>query len=221
MGAKVTFDPATRSIIVTQAPVSGVVTLSIKVDVYSDGKEDWLTDANLQKMKFPIRPIGGDTIPGGVIGDTYVIEGGWTITPYEADHELILDGNVFAEAGELVDDTVGAYRVRVTSRVSTLVEVRQTAVSGLTPTESTALTNLDSNVTTIQSDVDLVKVDARVAARGKKVTKRSTDPATLPGTLEVYDPDDDSLVGTGDLWEDEDGTTGYQGRGIDRQDKVS
>jgi len=84
-----------------------------------------------------------------------------------------------------------------------------------------ASTGLAVVSTEMQADIDQILLDARVAARGEKITKRSTDPATVPGTLEVYDPDDDSLVGTGDLWEDEDATTGYQGRGIDRQGKVS
>lgn len=79
----------------------------------------------------------------------------------------------------------------------------------------------------LQADVDEIKQDARVAARGMKITKKSTDAeGGVPGTLEVYDPLDDSLVGTGDIYEDhvDDGapsTVGYRDRGINRQEKIS
>lgn len=185
MGAKVTFDPVDRHIHVTVAPVDGVITLNIKTDLYSDGKEDWLVTPELQKMKFPIRPIGGDLIPGGVIGDTYVIEGGWTIAPYEADHELILDGNVFAQAGELVDDTAGAYRVRVTSKVSTLVEVR---------TDESAAANM-------------------ALLRKIMTNKLVTDPVT--GFLTIYDDDDTTVLKQWDIFEDVAETQRYQGQGIE------
>lgn len=79
----------------------------------------------------------------------------------------------------------------------------------------------------LQADVDEIKQDARVAARGMKITKKSTNAeGGVPGILEVYDPLDDSLVGTGNIYEDhvDDGaaeTIGYRDRGINRQEKIS
>ena len=64
MGSKVTFDPTTRIIQVDQAPVDGVVNLDVKVDLYSDGKEDWVSEANLITYPYPIRSVGGDPLPG-------------------------------------------------------------------------------------------------------------------------------------------------------------
>ena len=43
MGQKVTFYPVTQIIQVDIAPVDGVIDLDVKVDLYSDGKEDWIT----------------------------------------------------------------------------------------------------------------------------------------------------------------------------------
>lgn len=100
MGAKVTFDSVNYLMVVTQAPVDGVVTLDFKVDVYSDGKEDWLADDELAKDQFPIRAVGGDPVPGGkVLDPTFFILPPWHILPYDADHELRVDGNVYREDG--------------------------------------------------------------------------------------------------------------------------
>jgi hypothetical protein len=127
MATKVTFNPANREIQVVTAP-SGTpptIDLNVKVDLYSDAKEDWLTDPELQKMVFPIRPIGGDPVPIGFLGETYLLENGWHIHPFEGDHVFNIEGNIFPETGqELVADTQGEYRVQVNLIVSTLVEVR-------------------------------------------------------------------------------------------------
>ena len=100
MGAKVTFDLTAFEILVTQAPVDGIVTLNFKIDVYSDGKEDWLTDPVLPRSLFPIRGVGGDPVPGGAMLDpTFFIAAPWKIRPYDADHELIVVGNVYRDDG--------------------------------------------------------------------------------------------------------------------------
>lgn len=190
MGVKVTFDPVDRHIHVTQAPVNGRIVLNIKQDVYSDGKEDWLATPALHGLKFPIRPIGGDLIPGGVIGDTYVVEGGWTIAPYEADHELVLDGNIFAVSGILVSDTVGAYRVTVTSKVSTLVEVRADTSSA--------------------ADLSLL--------RKIMTNKLVTDPDT--GIMTIYDDDGTTPLIQWDIWEDVAEMVRYRSQGLEVRDPI-
>ncbi|MDX1407028.1 MAG: hypothetical protein R3330_02815 [Saprospiraceae bacterium] len=188
---------------VTQAPdANGLIVLNVREDLYSDGKEDWLADATLNKMRFPVQAIGGNPLPLGVLGDTYILENGWKIAPYEADHTLRIVGNLFAAEEPLVVDTVGNYRVRVQEQVATLVEVR-------TDTSAAA-------------DLAVIKKDVRIAARGGKKLIQSVNPTGgVPGVLEVYDPDDDSLVGTGDLYEDSDDTIGYRGSGIDHQGKIT
>jgi len=194
MGAKITFDAAEREFVVTQAPVNGVITIDVQVDLYSDGKEDWLTDPTLDVMQFPINPVGGDQFGLlGVIGSWWIVQYGWHFKPFEADHTMRLIGNIATAAGwELVQDTVGAFRVRVENEVSTLVEVVQTGISGLTAVESTQLQRIDDGVF------------------GQKVLRISTDPATLPGFLLLYDDAGTPvLIGHKELWADEAKTLGW------------
>lgn len=124
MGVRVTFDPTTKIIQVTEAPVGGVVNLDVKVDLYSDGKEDWRASASLFKYRFPIRAVGGDPLPGSkALGSTFFLAPGWTIRPYEADHRLIVNGNLYVEDGSSpYTTTVGTYNVLIEAEVSSLVD---------------------------------------------------------------------------------------------------
>lgn len=128
MGAKVSFDPVNKIINVTQAPalIGGeqVVELNVKIDLYSDGKEDWITDASLQKLDFPLRAVGGDPLPGSKsLGSTFFIAPPWRIRPYEASHILRVNGNMYMEDGTSpFTQTLGTYNVMVESTVSNLVD---------------------------------------------------------------------------------------------------
>lgn len=106
MGAKVTFDPTTYEIQVTLAPSSGIVTLDFRRDVYSDGKEDWRSTDALAKHAFPIRAVGGDPLPGALTLDpTFFVAAPWKLLPFDADHELIIVGNVYREDGASIVKT--------------------------------------------------------------------------------------------------------------------
>ena len=191
MAAKVSFEPATKTIQVTEVP-SGTpptVTLNVKVDLYSDAKEDWRADSTLQKMRFPILPLGGNPVPIGVLGDSYILTDGWHIAPYEADHEFIIEGNLFPEVGyELVADTVGAYRVTVTRQVSTLVEVR-TSDAG------------DADLALIRRILD---------------NRLHTDPAT--GIMTLYGDDGVTPLRQWNIWEDIAAAQAYRSQGTERRD---
>lgn|SRR3990167_690263 len=100
MGVYVTFNPIDYLIEVTKVPVAGASSLDFKIDIYSDGKEDWRTTDALAKHTFPIRAVGGDPLPGSLTLDpTYFILPPWRILPYDVDHELTISGNVFREDG--------------------------------------------------------------------------------------------------------------------------
>lgn len=187
MGAKVTFDRVNRLIVVTQPPdADGRITLNVQVDLYSDGKEDWLADPNLQVMKFPIEPIGGQTVSIGQLGTTYLLRYGWHIKPYEADHELVIEGNLFTEGGEPVTvDTTGTYRVAVTQQVSTLVELRQIYEQALEDIRKVLLNRMEtdpnSGVLKVYDDDDATvvftanvyeDVAATVPYRGRGIERR-------------------------------------------------
>lgn len=190
MAAKVTFDPVNRSIIVTQAPVGGVIVLDVKVDLYSDGKEDWLATPSLQKLKFPIEPIGGNLVPGRVIGDSYVLDYGWSIKPWEADHDLTIVGNLFTQFPPLVDPSIGGYMVRVESIVSTLVEIRTDASAA--------------------ADQALI--------RKLLTNKLVTNPTT--GIMTIYDDDGITVLRQWDIWEDLAESQRYRSQGLEVRDPL-
>ena len=74
MTAKITFDAGNKIIVPTGPPSSdGIIALDAQVDLYSDGKEEWLVDSSLAKMKFPIEPIGGRVVAPGKLGTTYLL----------------------------------------------------------------------------------------------------------------------------------------------------
>ena len=100
MPVQVTADPNTRIISFIVAPVSGRSTVNVSIDIYSQLKLTWLSDVTLQKLKFPLRPVGGDSISNTETVGKYVFlanDQGWRLEPYDADHELKLIGNIFPE----------------------------------------------------------------------------------------------------------------------------
>ena len=146
MGAKVTFNEITKIIEITQAPdVNGDVTIDVQADLYSDGKEDWVANENLRKFYFPIEAVGGNPLPGTKdLGTTFFLASDWKILPYNADHRLIIDGNLYSEDGsDPLLDTIGNYTVRVVQQVSDLVSTVSVG-SGLSTAEHDQLFALPS-----------------------------------------------------------------------------
>ncbi|MEX2010502.1 MAG: hypothetical protein WD874_01715, partial [Parcubacteria group bacterium] len=132
MANKVSFDATNKIIQITQAPVDGIVDLDVKIDIYSDGKEDWLSNSTLNKYKFPVAAIGGNALPGSkTLGSTFFLLYGWKIRPYEADHTLNINGNLYSEDGSTpFSPTVGTFNVAIVSSVSSLVDANaQTATA--------------------------------------------------------------------------------------------
>ena len=149
MGVKLYADTTAKQLIVTLAPDgNNEVRVNAQVDVWSDLIEDWEATLALRRFTFPLIAIGGQTISAGKLGTTYVLLDPWQFAPYEADHEMVIDGNLFTESAltRLVLPTVGAYTVIVTRNLSTLVEVVEVGTSGLTPEESAALAQIDGRV---------------------------------------------------------------------------
>src|SRR3990167_7257512 len=94
MAQKFTVDTTAKLFILN----TGVTALDIKVDLYSDAKEDWKDDASLNKFRFPIMAVGGQSIGGGqTISPYYILQYGWKIRPQEANHELVVTGNVIMD----------------------------------------------------------------------------------------------------------------------------
>lgn len=113
MAAKITIDPVNKLIIVKD----GVTELNVGVDLYSDMKEDWLADPELQKYEFPWRPLGGDPLGSGkFVGSKYFLKTGWRIRPYEAAHGLLVEGDLYSNEDPpeaLFVPTLGGYTVGI------------------------------------------------------------------------------------------------------------
>ena len=110
MANKVVFYPLTKTIKIN----SGITSIDFKVDIYSDGKEDWLsTDFN--KYKFPVRSIGGEIVTGGkVLEPTFFLMYGWQIEPASENHELSIFGNIFHDDSiPIVKVPSGSYSIIV------------------------------------------------------------------------------------------------------------
>ena len=128
MGEKVTFDPYNKIIQVTLAPTYNgtdwIVDIDVKVDIYSDGKEDWKTDSTLNKLRFPLRAVGGNALPGEKsLGTTFFLDPDWKIRPYEDDHTMNVNGNLYSEDGTSpYTKVLGTYNVMVINSVSSLVD---------------------------------------------------------------------------------------------------
>lgn len=100
MGATVVADPDTRIISFVATPVSGSLTVDVATGVYSELKDDWKVSGSLNKLKFPLRPVGGDPISQTTTIGQYVFvanDEGWRLQPFDADHEIFLVGNIYAE----------------------------------------------------------------------------------------------------------------------------
>ncbi len=134
-----TYDPANRLFILNV----GVTAFDVVIDLYSDVKEDWLTNSTLNKFKFPLLAIGGQSIGGGQIISPYImVRYGWKIRPYEADHTLTVAGNLITDDGSSPFASVlGDYQVTIKSIVTS--NSLTTSGVGLTATD---LTNIADSV---------------------------------------------------------------------------
>lgn len=166
MAVKVTFDTANRLIIIN----AGITELDIRVDLYSDTKEDWKSGAldisavRLNKFILPFRVIGGDDTAPGEIAPLYAyLRGGWRMRPQEANHILnMVNGAILVDGDTTLDpfvNTIGAYNVRVRMYVPVQGTIMESGTSGLTPQESQALLDIATDQATITTEIGLINTD--------------------------------------------------------------
>ncbi len=139
MAAKVSADPDTRIITITEAPVGGFQSLDVVDDVYEGLKDDWRDTASLQRLRFPFRTFGDPKSATEQIGPYVFFNNldGWRIQPFDVDHELTLNGNLIPESA-VQGTTVATYLGRATRSISILLEQSAQALSvggsAITPT---------------------------------------------------------------------------------------
>jgi len=136
---KVSFDADNRLVIVNE----GETSLDAEADLYSAAKRTWKNDSTLNKLRPPFRTVAGDPIGDNrVIGAYFFLQNqagaGWRIRPYEADHELTIFGNLYAEDSyyPMLVPTLGGYTVAIHIEKSSLT---QKLISGSGVTEQDKL----------------------------------------------------------------------------------
>jgi hypothetical protein len=125
VGEKATFNPLTQRIHIH----SGELEIDVKVDLYSDAKEDWKDPATgFSKFEFPFTVSGGEpTVAGQFINPYFFMIEDWHLQPFEADHELTLVGNLFRTlGGSVAKPTSGEYTVSI-DRLTTITLVEEGA----------------------------------------------------------------------------------------------
>jgi hypothetical protein len=113
----------------------GIVNLDAEADMYSAWKR-WcvLTTGGFSRegLKYDpaIRTVAGDPIrQDKALGAHFFITNGWHYRPHAANHETIIEGNLWPEAGEdIYTGVTGAFTVLVT--VERAVDVLQSLVTG-------------------------------------------------------------------------------------------
>lgn len=116
-----TFDGPNKRITLT----TGTVQFSSS-EIYSRWK-DWLADDS-DRLKYEpafANSVGGDSLGGGVlVGAYYFLQNGWVIRPQEADHQLVVSGNLFPipDTAAMFTSTVGDFQVIVGMRTSSLTQ---------------------------------------------------------------------------------------------------
>ena len=184
MAELVTFDGPNKLIIVNDSETS----LDAQTHVYSAWKR-WVTSQNQANWLQALRTIAGDPIGGGqVVSPYYFLMNGWTLRPYEGDHQLTVDGNLFVDGGgNPFTPTVGSFNVLVnlnTSSKSITTTVEVSAGSGLSKDEHDQLfaLPLDAEVADAVWSETLSGYDTDGSA-GQLVQKIQQLVKLLPGAL--------------------------------------
>ena len=103
----ITFDPAAKRIILDTASVTAE-------EIFSRW-EDWALLSDNAKYGAVMTHVGGDDLGGGLFIPNYIfLNDGWRVRPMEANHSLIITGNLFVTGGGVpVVNTLGSYNVAV------------------------------------------------------------------------------------------------------------
>ena len=101
----ITFDPAAKRIILDSASVTAE-------EIFSRW-EDWALLSDNVKYGAVMTHVGGNPLSGGrFVPNYFFLENGWRIRPMEANHVLVITGNIdTTDGGQPVVNTLGNYNV--------------------------------------------------------------------------------------------------------------
>lgn len=118
----ITIDGASKRIILDSANVTAAQIWSAWVDWHASNPQ-W---------SLAFRQVGGDNLGGGLaIPPYYFLQGAWRIRPMEANHLLVITGNLFVDGGgQPVVNTLGPYNVSVQYTVPVQAQAFNTSGGG-------------------------------------------------------------------------------------------
>ena len=139
----ITIDGATKRIVLDSDSVSASQIWSAWVD--------WREENPQWSLAF--RQAGGDSLGGGLyIPPYFFLQPGWKVRPREADHQLVITGNLFTEdASSPVVNTLGSYNVSVQYTVPVQAQAMATSggAGGLTSEQAGQLAKINGNAALI------------------------------------------------------------------------
>lgn len=145
----ITFDPAARRIVLDSVAVTAA-------EIWSRWVE-WSAQGDNSKWPNALRQVGGDDLGSGLlIPAYYFLLNGWRVRPMEANHVLVITGNLFVDGGgQPVVQTLGNFNVSVQYTVPVQAQAVATggAVAGLTPAQAAQLQRVLDNTNLIPAIV--------------------------------------------------------------------
>jgi hypothetical protein len=167
---QVTFDGLTSVVLVNV----GIVNLDTEPDLYSAWKR-WcvLTTGGFNRdgLKYDpaFRTVAGDPIRADkALGAHFFITNDWHLRPFAGNHELVIEGNLWPEAGEVIYTGVtGTFTVlatveRAVDVLSDIVTVTGTGGDGFTAADRTTITETHDALGTFTGTVVVAEIEGGV-----------------------------------------------------------
>lgn len=125
----ITFDAVNKRIVLDSATVSAT-------DIWIAWRE-WVVLSDNSKWLPALSQVGGDDLGGGLFIPLYFfLLNGWRVRPMEANHLLVLSGNLFVEGGgQPVVNTLGAFNVSIQYTVPVQAQAYSSGGSTYTPSQ--------------------------------------------------------------------------------------
>lgn len=142
------------------------------MDAYYEMRTLRRTDESLRKFNLFLQAKGREPKGGGTFTERYVIQlEGTRFIPYDSSHTLTVVGTVITDDGQSGVDCFDRSPLTSTSIVDInyippQVEIIELGTSGLTPTESDALLQNTTDLTSVVSDIGLIQIDITAIEAG-------------------------------------------------------
>ena len=176
--AKVLFDGAVKVITVNY----GEASIDVKQDIYSEWK-NWIAISANANFEQAIRTVGGDeTVESQYIAPYFFLLNGWKIRPYEGDHTLNINGNLYVDGGgSPFVHTVGNFNVLINLTLSNNAVVVETGGSSLLSDERNHLLAIPTQTLSADERQNLLMVSAvSMSSSGGLTTEEHDRLFTLP-----------------------------------------